>query len=388
MTLAMATADSHWDESSPRWPECQRIHGWIADQVEQRKPDVFLHAGDLYERRSTPRERQGAAAWLMRIADVCPVVMVRGNHDAVFDLDILRCLRTRHPIIVEEQAAVHHVAGIAVACLSWPRRAELRRAFPGATTGEAVNDVAREQLRNVLRGMGDQLAHHDGPTVLLAHAMVDGSVTSTGQPLVGQDMNVSLDDLALARASVTVLGHIHKPQEWLTHDSEGIYYTGSPFRTAFGETEAKSILSIECDPFVGYLVNRIYTPTSPMLQLDGAWDVSTGALLVPDDGDEIGFEDAEVRLRYRVPADCIEAAAREADSWRWAVLDEGARSVKLEPEVIATTRSRTPEIAAATTLTEKLDVHWSSKGVELSDERRERLKERALQLEEEVRCAG
>src|SRR3972149_2271674 len=58
--------------------------------------------------------------------------------------------------------------------------------------GEETGAIASELLRDVLRGLGERLAAHDGPRVLLAHAMVDGSRTSAGQPLVGLELSISL----------------------------------------------------------------------------------------------------------------------------------------------------------------------------------------------------
>lgn len=73
----LASGDHHWDEHS-RFDECERIHGWIASQIEYERPDVFLSAGDIYERASTPRERAAVAEWLVRVAETCPVVIAKG----------------------------------------------------------------------------------------------------------------------------------------------------------------------------------------------------------------------------------------------------------------------------------------------------------------------
>ena len=99
--VVAVVADSHFDEAS-RFEECQRLHAWIADDMAARGVDVVLHGGDLYERRSTPAERRAASDWLRVVADRCPVVIVRGNHDALGDLPLLAKLRTKHPIRVED----------------------------------------------------------------------------------------------------------------------------------------------------------------------------------------------------------------------------------------------------------------------------------------------
>lgn len=254
-------ADSHFDEGS-RWEEGLRIHDWIVRDLELRGVDLILHAGDVFERKSTARERLEVARFLTAAASLAPVVVVRGNHDALEDLAIFGKLETRHPVIVEEAAAVHVVAGVAVACLAWPRKASLLAAT-GDTGKEAGERSAGDALRNVLRGLGLQLEAHDGPRVLLSHAQVCGSRTSTGQPLVGCDLEVGLEDLALCGADFYALGHIHLPQDW-TINGAPVVYPGSPRRTAYGELEEKGyvVATLEAGRPVGW--DRIPTPAAPM----------------------------------------------------------------------------------------------------------------------------
>lgn len=366
MTKIIASSDHHFDQHSPRWAECLRIHDWIAQQVEEQQPDVFASAGDIYERASTPHEREAVAAWLTRIAAVCPVVIVRGNHDRAEDVALLRRLSTLHPIIVEERAAVHYVGDLAICAVAWPSRPMLRSVCPEAPTSEAVDDVAREMLRNVLRGMAGELMGHDGPRILLMHAMVDGSVTSTGQPLVGCEFNCGLSDLALAQPHVGILGHIHKPQRW-EHGGASYLYTGSPFRTAFGETETKSIVMWEDGE-----VTRLTTPAQPMVLLEDEWLPGGGWLNGLHDLTD-SVEGAEIRLRYRTASDQRDAAKLAAGEYRNGLIEEGATSVKLEEVVQTTTRQRAPEIAAALTLTDKLEALWEASGIEVDEPRKQRL---------------
>lgn len=367
MAKIIASADHHFDQHSTRWAECLRIHDWIAAQVEERQPDAFLSAGDIYERASTPHEREAVAAWLTQIAAVCPVVIVRGNHDRAEDVALLRRLSTVHPITVEERAAVHYVGDLAICAVAWPSRSMLRSVCSGAPTSEAVDDVAREMLRNVLRGMAGELMDHDGPRILLMHAMVDGSVTSTGQPLVGCEFNCGLSDLALAQCHVAILGHIHKPQRW-EHGGASYLYTGSPFRTAFGELEQKSVVMWEDGE-----ITRLTTPAQPMVLLEATYQPGEPLEFDGGYGRFQDLADAEVRARYEVASDQRDAARIAAQDARREMLHKGAASVKLEEVVIATTRTRTPEIAAAQTLPAKLAALWQSRGIEVDEARRQRL---------------
>lgn len=414
MTLIACVSDSHFDHAS-RFEECVRLHDWIAADLERRHPDLICHAGDVFERKSTPEERLAVARWLRRLADIAPVLIVRGNHDVLGDLPIFARLRGRHPVHVEEAASVHVLNGIAVAALAWPRKSEILARLP-ATSVEASEQTAAEALRAVLRGLGDQLAQHEGPRLLLAHAMVRASRTSTGQPLVGADFEVGLEDLALVRADAYLLGHIHLGQDWLiTHrlspsascdggtnaDGAPVIYPGSPRRTAYGEIESKGYVFLGVDPSVcgcsmgaamgacavcenrGRVTwDRVETPATPMFLLEYEWTdgmfCRNGAQL--HEADLPPLESAEVRFRYRVASDQRDAARAAAAQVKAEWLALGAADVKVEEEVIAVNRARLPEVARMRTLADKLCALWRHRGNEPEPERRARLLAKAESL--------
>src|SRR5688572_9392194 len=91
--------DTHIDKHS-RFDECVRILGWIAADAAARGVQLTLHSGDLYERKSTPREREEAAVWVQAMAELGPVVFVRGNHDALDDLPLLERLEVSNEVRV------------------------------------------------------------------------------------------------------------------------------------------------------------------------------------------------------------------------------------------------------------------------------------------------
>jgi DNA repair exonuclease SbcCD nuclease subunit len=385
----MASGDHHFDEHS-RFDECVRVHRWIADEVALRKPDVFLSGGDIYERASTPVERAAVADWLGAVAETCPVLIAKGNHDRPWDCALLGRLRTKHPVIVEEGARVHRIGDAAIAAVAWPNKASVAAMVGGPIATEALDDVTKQALRNVLSGLGAELAAHDGPRVLLMHAMASGAVTSLGQPMIGGELALGLEDLGLARPALTVLSHIHMPQEWAWNGAP-VVYCGSPIRTAFGECEEKSVLVAEFDGarLVGW--ERVATPARPMLLVEGEYvaeeravsdewgvGVDRAGLHTGPVGDVAG---AEIRLRYRVELDQRDAAKIAAAELRAQWIERGAVAVKVEEEVVATTRARAPEVAKAVTIPEKLHAFWESRGVELDGTREARVLSRLAEIE-------
>jgi DNA repair exonuclease SbcCD nuclease subunit len=379
--LILASGDHHFDERR-RFDECVRIHRWMVQLARSEQPDVFLSGGDIYERGSTPLEREAVAECLTSMAEVCPVVISKGNHDRARDVELMRRLRTRHPIIVEERAGVHVVAGAAIGAIAWPEPAFLSAR---AESSEAAATDLRAALANILRGLGSMMDEHDGPRILLGHLMVDGSVTSTGQPLLGQPINVGLNELALARAQLGVIGHIHNAQMF---DVLGAphWYPGSPFRTSFGEMEKKLVLLAEFNGKAqGWSldhVQQIETPATPMLHVEDEWGLFNGEMgwIVGDIGEVPDARGAEIRLRYRVANEHREAAKADAEKWRDAWLREGAASVKVEQEIVVETRARMPEVVAALRPSEKLQAYWAAKGFE-PGERREPLLSKFAELE-------
>lgn len=351
MTSFAIIGDSHFDERS-RFEECIRLHDWIASEMERLGVSLVLHSGDVFERKSSPAERLAFGKWLQRVTRFAEVVIVRGNHDSPQDLRLFEAFGCEeHNVTVYEEPGVHlSQSGLRIACLPWPNLAALTAA---ATSGQEAQEVASDAIRAILRGLGQFTQHGGHDSVLLAHCLVRGSVTSHGQPLIGHALELGLDDLALCPASLYALGHIHMRQQWDLAGSP-VVYPGAPRRTAFGELEAKGFyfgqLDIELDTLAFYPA-----PATAMLLLDCTWGDSGFSSWEP-----IVPSGAEVRFRYHVGSDCREAARAAAESVKDELLELGASLVKLEEVVDVATRARAPEVASSVTVAEKLRAHWAA----------------------------
>lgn len=393
--LVAHVADDHFDEApGGRFEECIEVHRWMAGDMRDRGVELVLNAGDIYERASTPNERLAASDYVRRVGDFAMQVMVRGNHDRFRELQLLERLKTRMTVwVVENAELVHARGGVCVAAVAWPRRAGILKLAADRGLGhEGAEQIAGDALRAVLRGLGQEMAAFpDRPKILLMHAMVRGSKTSAGQPLVGQDMEVGLDDLRLAGADYYALGHIHKHQSWGSSILDGkqdhwrdpmmgcdIVYAGSPRRTAFGEVEPKGYIVYDTEAKTWELVP---TPCAPMLLYENDWtDVGMMAREPLDD-----VEGAEVRVRYHVAADQQIPAADWAEELKTTMLAAGAKLVKLDPVVKSTVKAKTPQVAKAKTIKAKLEAYWDSQREDGPDpDRRERLLEKLETLEAEV----
>lgn len=358
-------ADTHADESSPRWEEHKRVMRWIIDDVCTHGVDLILHAGDVYERRSTPAEREFTTAWFQAAAAIVPVVVVAGNHDAPLDVELLGRLETSEGVrALERPAAFIETSpmgpeGVIVQCLPWPRKGALLAASGRALSSSEGGAIASDLLRDVLRGLAAQADAIDPerklPRILLAHAMVRGSETSTGQPLVGCDFELGLEDLALAGADFYALGHIHRGQAW---DIAGapVVYPGSPFRTAFGEVEPKGYVLLEIEAGKAPTWEVIETPATKMVLIEADYDLGGWTA----DAEDVAG--AEVRFRYHVTPHEREAARAWAQTYATNWLEGGAISVKLEERVEALQTTRASAVLAAPTLADKAKALWKAQG--------------------------
>lgn len=432
-------ADSHFDAApNGRLEECVRLHEWIADDMERRGVDLILHAGDVYERESVPEDRNAAVAVFQRYGEIAPVMVVKGNHDAHRDLEVLRRIRCRHGIKVEERAELHAVRlvnrdlTVHVGCLAWPEKAQILASLP-ACAPEVANAVAGDAIRDIMIGFSEAFErasrHDDGPRILLTHAMVRASrVGQRGQPLIKADMEIGVEDLALSLADYIALGHIHKGQDWTVPPRDNhphavpVVYPGGPRRTAYGEMEAKGYALVEFHHHDGELTHPdarrwgpcdwqfIEAPAQRMILIEDEWGndrelrAARGEPPLPDGEDDdrdgwlvghiegVGdgpvepqYRGADIRLRYKVPADKREPAKLAADKWVRDLIEvHGAERVKLEERVITTTRPRAPEVARAETLEDKAVAMWNHRG-DVPEERRPRLLSKLRQLEQRAR---
>lgn len=386
MPRVIFLGDSHFNERS-RFAECVEIHNRIADIARDEAVDLVVHCGDVYEgpRVADLTERAAFRAWAQRITERASLVLIRGNHDPRGELaEMAQVVPNVYAI---EGAEVLHIPygregrTIALAGIAWPNRAEIMAYAPSREAGEAT---LAEAVRALFLGLRVELERHTGPRIAAAHAMVRGSQTSAGQPLVGCDAEIGAEDIALLGVPLVVLGHIHKGQEWKVGDTL-VHYTGSPRRTAYGEVEDKQVIiadfsdSGELIAARGQLygVSRVSTDARRMVLIDVAVPEE-----IPTAIDLFQVANADVRIRVTCDADRQIEGEQAAAAMTVLVKEGGAHAVKTELVVRPATRARTPEVTGAVTLAEKLGVLWTARDAVPEGEEREALNARIAEIDE------
>jgi len=342
----------------------------MAQVCDAERVDLHIVAGDLFERKSTPEERMFLVRHLQLLADVSPLVIVRGNHDAHLDLDIFREVRSAHPIRFVDRPDVIEHGGISVACLPWPSRAFLAR----EKEIHSVDDINREGGRAVLELLRWLAARPVGGIfrVLAAHLNVAGARTSTGQTMVGREIEIGPHDLNELEFDYCALGHIHRHQDF---DSP-VVYAGSPVPQNFGETDPAGFVIAELDE-AGVAWRHIDLGASRRHTLEIEVDIE-GNMIGEDlpilNGEFVGRDGSApiadgdfVKLRVTHPA----GFKVDHDRFALYLLNINPRvRVTVEPVARPTSRVRCEEAAAAETLREKVEATLLSQGrIEEFDER-------------------
>ncbi len=320
--------------------------------------DSIVVAGDIFDRLSTPAERNAAIEIFTAWAYCAPVVVAQGNHDRPGDLDFLEHLIAKNPIRV---ASVPESWG-ELCLLPWPRKVNLIAGM-GSISADELSAAAMGALRGILAGFrvgwGNRATH---PRILIAHAELASAVLDNGQPVMGKcDLELSADDLLETGDDVVLLGHIHKRQTI----ADRIHYAGSPRPTAFGQDEnpghhGYTIVDVERGQQPTFEARHL--PVRRMITIDADYNTRGCEPWL----DLIGGYPADVganalRVCYSVDESERAAAAETADKYKAELMRRGAHSVKLVPRIQVTHRVRSEAITENRSVGARLGVYWDTR---------------------------
>lgn len=345
----------------PRNADRYRWLDFILDQGE-RVPHLgaWLWPGDLSHQRQAIEDKNQLAARLQRMASRAPILICYGNHDLPGDLDVFDALRAEHPIYVVAQPQVIRFRlatgqWASCFCLPYPTKASLVAA--GVVPAD-VGDVAADALEAIFIGAAydlEQARDNGDLTFVMGHINVGGSITSTGQPNIGREIELAPRHLERLAPIYIGLNHIHKHQT-----IAGAHYAGSVCRLDWGEIDDKfyNRVTIKTDDIDGdtVLVEPQPIPVPKMFHVEG--DLTReGFVIAHDAGDEIDrrfygndWTGTEVRVRYHYKQS--EKAA--LDEALVAKAFRTALRLKIEPVAIPDRAVRAPAVAAAHTLADKI----------------------------------
>ncbi len=241
----------------------ESVLGGLADLVVDRRVDVVVVAGDLYDRAVPAGESVAACTRILsRIRQAgAELVVIPGNHDSAARLGAFGefaaagglYLRTRiadvgTPVLITD--AHGPVAFYGIPYLE-PELARHALGVPAARGHQGVLTEAMNRVRADLAG------RPDARSVVLSHAFVTGGARSESE------RSIAIGGVELVSASVfdgvdyVALGHLHGPQE-LAHR---LRYSGSPLAYSFSEAHhRKSVWLVELDANGLAEVRRVELP--------------------------------------------------------------------------------------------------------------------------------
>ena len=368
------TADWHWSEQ--HLEKCSASAAFILKQLEAIRPELHVIAGDYWDRRQVLASTSAvhpALAAMRAMANISPVAIVLGNsmHDAPGSLEIFRGLDSRYPVYVAERPATivlgrdeeggmvfHESPQDALPDHSLRESLAIVHLFPYPNKSfwlsgkEATSiDEATVSLRGAIQSVFARFAAlqygFSGPKVLVAHCLVLGAQTSSGQILPGQDIAIGTEDLAMIGADYYALGHVHRAQELAPY----MWYAGSTYHVNFGERETKSFNVVEFSKEKTEM-DVIEVPSRRMALHEARLDSVTGAIIDEDQRED--FSDAELRVRIHLTQEQASVITNEDICKRYP----GAYSYKIERLVVPEERVRTEMILKARTLREKI-AEWA-----------------------------
>ena len=332
-------------------------------------PDVILFGGDLTDRAvHVHSERLNPFYNLVR-AVTCPVVLLQGtiSHEPLGTINNIAALsKTVHVIDSPFTLFTHESLNImGLPGLYRPQLAKWMKELGSEIDGFADPASA---IRELLRSIGERLSKQAGPKIVLGHWSLSGCVTPTGQTMIGNDLEVGLDDLALLGADAVLLNHIHQSQEW--HEPVFASYSGPPYPTSWGELHQTSFSVLEFDDETGRLTNfvRVPMPHKPMAKFDieftgeqvnGEWawtgnDETIHTVII-----QPGME---VKCCYSVPK---EIAAQVDDMYiRTMFANRGLELAAVERTIKSSTRERIADIASKETTRDQYLAVCTAKGEE------------------------
>lgn len=366
------------------YDEIKKCLGFIAEKIEEEKPDILIHAGDAFDSRDIRLDSDAARLvinFFSRIADVAPVAAVLGtpSHDGRAP-EILSMVRGKYPIHVSTMPEqIYLLDGrfatkgppelpyepeLIISCVPQPTKE-----FFARTTQSSISESDQEiggLLGAIFAGFGGMAAQWRKPHILVGHFTVKGSVTSTGQALIGREIEVSREHLELARADLVCLGHIHKVQEVFPN----VFYSGSIYRENWGEQEEKGFWLHGWED--GKLWSEfVETPTKKLSRVE--YDFTAHPEDTTGDLDMVLYQlspeevkDASIRVEFKVWQD--QAAELDKEKIRQFYIAGGAQEVEVRIIRVPRETVRSANIMKLTSLRDKIQELASTRGEEVAPE--------------------
>ncbi|WNW14161.1 exonuclease SbcCD subunit D C-terminal domain-containing protein [Pseudomonas sp. DTU_2021_1001937_2_SI_NGA_ILE_001] len=245
--------------------EHQAFLAWLLARLAERRPDVLLIAGDIFDTVNPPvKAQERLYEFIVDAHEQQPaltIVMIAGNHDSGSRIELpaplMRRLRT-HALgrvlwlddgTLDTERLLVPLPDASGEVRAWCLALPFLR--PAEVTGAQLGDDYLQGIAQVHRQLIEAAqARRDAGQALIAisHAhMAGGSVSEDSErSLIIGNAEALPASLFGEQITYVALGHLHKPQQ--VNGETRIRYSGSPIPLSFSEIGYKhQILEITCD---------------------------------------------------------------------------------------------------------------------------------------------
>lgn len=255
-------ADLHYNDRMH--DEIKKCVDFMIDRSLLEKPDLFVCSGDVINSRNLSADTKSIKTILKQfriMSDIAPVAVVCGtpSHEGKVS-KIFESVCGKYPILVSDMPGQYIYSDEEWTSINDPDEQRSKPKFiitqiPQPTKQYFINDLSIEDTEKAIGdAMGNMLAVFgqkaklfiDVPHIANGHGQIGGAFISETQQLIGHDIEVSKAQLKALNSDLVCYGHIHKAQDM----GDGIFYSGSPTRMNYGETEEKGFYIHEIDQMI------------------------------------------------------------------------------------------------------------------------------------------
>jgi exonuclease SbcD len=343
--------------------EIEKCLGFMLDNAVEENVDLAVIAGDCFDSRDIKLDSLSAKLIIKTVselADQCPVLIVLGtpSHDGTAP-EILNYAQGAHKIVVASNPDQINIRNeVIISLIPQPTKQ-----FFHSQSGIAESNVEITQAMNGLfMGMGARASEYpDVPHILVGHWNVAGSKLSTGQVLVGHEIDIPYDSMMLADPDLICLGHIHLPQQI----GDRAFYSGSLYSLNWGEMERKGFYIHTLDGKKLIESRFIETPTKKLVRF--AFDQTS-----TDPGINMSFDEsleyisgAYVRIditTWQDEASKINKEELSESLKRYGALDVDIRIIRVPRQTV-----RSESVLKVNTLRDKIKAMAELRGETVSE---------------------
>lgn len=250
--------------------------------VETQEIGAVLIAGDVYDRSVASSEAirlYNDAMTRLCLGSNVPVVVIAGNHDGAERLESCSELLAASKLFVcgtlRRELCKVDLGDTEVFLLPWITEETVKSVYPENKDEIAGLDDAYRVVISKIREDFDPDKKH----LLLAHAFITDSETSTSDRAAVIGTAMQIPAVIFDAFDYVALGHIHKPQ----NVNDRIRYSGTPMPYSFGkeETQKKSVTIVDTETMEHTIIPL--HPLHKRTTLTGTLE----ELLHPDEDEEI-----------------------------------------------------------------------------------------------------